>query len=67
MIAAFRTELVKQVLRLRTFVVLAIVVLIPVIMTIANKANPPGGGERGRAVCPATSRSLARRSSGAAG
>jgi ABC-2 type transport system permease protein len=47
MIAAFRTELVKQVLRLRTFVVLAIVVLIPVIMTIANKANPPGGGDRG--------------------
>ena len=45
MIAVFRTELAKQVRRPRTYVALGIAVLIPVIATIALKANPPSGPE----------------------
>src|SRR3954454_25184397 len=41
MIALFRTELVKQIRRPRTYVALGIAALIPVILTIALKANPP--------------------------
>ena len=50
MIPVFRTELAKQVRRPRTFVALGIAALIPVIATIALKANPPtpqGGGDQG--------------------
>src|SRR5438477_4431887 len=45
MIAVFRTELAKQLRRPRTYVFLGIAVLIPVIATIALKANPPRGPE----------------------
>lgn len=43
MTAVIRTELAKQVRRPRTYVALGIAVLIPVIATIALKANPPSG------------------------
>ena len=45
MIPVFRTEIAKQVRRPRTYVFLGIGVLIPVIATIALKANPPSGPE----------------------
>ena len=45
MTAVFRTELAKQLRRPRTYVFLGIAVLIPVIATIALKANPPRGPE----------------------
>jgi ABC-2 type transport system permease protein len=47
--ALFRTEVVKQIRRPRTFVALGIAVLIPTIATIALKANPPSpqGGDEG--------------------
>ena len=41
MIALLRVESVKALRRLRTYVVFGIVIAIPVIMTIAIKANPP--------------------------
>jgi ABC-2 type transport system permease protein len=41
MIALLRVETVKALRRLRTYVVFGIVIAIPVIMTIAIKANPP--------------------------
>jgi ABC-2 type transport system permease protein len=47
-IPVFRTELAKQLRRPRTYVAFGIAVLIPVIATIALKANPPSpqqGGE----------------------
>ena len=44
MLAVFRTELTKQLRRPRTFVALGIAFLIPVVLTIALKANPPSGG-----------------------
>ena len=49
MLALFRTELVKQLRRPRTYVALGIAALIPVILTIALKANPPSPqpGEEG--------------------
>ncbi len=40
--AVMRTELYKSTRRLRTYVAYAIVCLIPVIITVAIKANPPG-------------------------
>src|SRR5438045_6032443 len=49
MLAVFRTEVVKQLRRPRTYVALGIAVLIPTIATIALKANPPSPepGEQG--------------------
>jgi ABC-2 type transport system permease protein len=49
MIAVFRTEVVKQARRPRTYVALGLAVLIPLIATIALKANPPSpqGGDEG--------------------
>src|SRR5438552_18673136 len=49
MVAVFRTEVAKQMRRPRTYVALGIAVLIPIIATIALKANPPTpeGGEQG--------------------
>jgi ABC-2 type transport system permease protein len=50
MLALFRTEMTKQWRRPRTYVALGITVAIPVITTIAIKANPPsasGGGGGG--------------------
>ncbi|MCU1451294.1 MAG: hypothetical protein JWP02_3464 [Acidimicrobiales bacterium] len=49
MIPVFRSELAKQLRRPRTYVALGIAVLIPIIATIALKANPPtpGPGEEG--------------------
>jgi ABC-2 type transport system permease protein len=48
MLRLIRVELVKQARRPRTWVVLAFVVLVPIIITIALKTNPPsitdGGG-----------------------
>src|SRR5438067_13580652 len=44
MVAVFRTEVAKQMRRPRTYVALGIAVLIPIILTIALKANPPTGG-----------------------
>jgi len=41
-VAVVRTELYKSTRRLRTYVAYAIVCLIPVIMTVALKLNPPG-------------------------
>jgi ABC-2 type transport system permease protein len=41
-VAVVRTELYKSTRRLRTYVAYGIVCLIPVIMTVALKANPPG-------------------------
>ena len=54
MIALFRTELVKQIRRPRTYVALGIAALIPVILTIALKANPPSpeSGEGFLALAP---------------
>lgn len=52
MIPLLRVELVKALKRMRTYVVFLIVIGIPVIMTIAVNANPPGApgrGESGRA------------------
>jgi ABC-2 type transport system permease protein len=48
-IAVFRTEVAKQARRPRTYVALGIAVLIPLIATIALKANPPTpqGGDEG--------------------
>ncbi len=52
MLRLIRVELVKQLRRPRTWVVLAFVVLVPIIITVALKANPPslndGGGGGGR-------------------
>ena len=45
MTAVFRTELAKQVRRPRTYVALGIGVILPIIATIALKANPPRGPE----------------------
>jgi ABC-2 type transport system permease protein len=45
MIALFRTELVKQVRRPRTYVALGLMAAIPIIITIALSANPPGRAE----------------------
>jgi ABC-2 type transport system permease protein len=47
MVALFRTEMVKQWHRVRTYVVLSLTVLIPVIIAVALKANPPSGGDGG--------------------
>ncbi len=49
MVAVFRTELVKQLRRPRTYVALGIAAVIPIILTIALKANPPNpaSGEEG--------------------
>jgi ABC-2 type transport system permease protein len=47
-IALLRVELVKALVRLRTYVAFGIMIAIPVIMTIAINANPPGRGEQGR-------------------
>src|SRR3954451_10148075 len=49
MLAVFRTEVIKQLRRPRTYVALGITVLIPTIATIALKANPPSpqGGDEG--------------------
>jgi ABC-2 type transport system permease protein len=53
MLRLVRVELVKQLRRPRTWVVLAFVVLVPIIITIALKTNPPsindggGGGDGG--------------------
>jgi ABC-2 type transport system permease protein len=48
-VSVVRTEAVKATRRLRTYIAFAVVVVIPIIMTIALKANPPdsrgeGGG-----------------------
>ena len=43
MAALFRTEMVKQWRRTRTYVVLGLTVIIPVIVAVALKANPPSG------------------------
>ncbi|MEX1007119.1 MAG: ABC transporter permease subunit [Acidimicrobiia bacterium] len=40
-----RTETVKATRRLRTYIAFAVVVVIPIIMTVALKANPPDPGE----------------------
>jgi len=45
--ALLRTELVKALRRTRTYVIVALVVGIPVIMTIAINANPPSPPGRG--------------------
>lgn len=43
-----RTEMSKQLRRPRTWVALAVVILIPIIITVALKLSPPdGGGHRG--------------------
>jgi len=53
MLRLIRVELVKQLRRPRTWVVLAFVILVPIIITIALKTNPPsindggGGGDGG--------------------
>jgi ABC-2 type transport system permease protein len=57
MTPVFRSELAKQLRRPRTYVALGIAALIPVIATIALKANPPSpqGGEDGLfALAPST-------------
>ena len=41
MLALFRTEMVKQWRRPRTYIALGLLVLIPLIFTIALKSNPP--------------------------
>jgi ABC-2 type transport system permease protein len=49
-VSVVRTEAVKATRRLRTYIAFAVVVVIPIIMTIALKANPPdraGGGGGG--------------------
>jgi ABC-2 type transport system permease protein len=51
-IAVFRTELAKQLRRPRTYVALTVAAVIPVVIAVAVKSNPPtasGGGE-GRAL-----------------
>ena len=53
MLRLVKVELIKQARRPRTWVVLAFVILVPIIITIALKANPPslndgGGGGDGR-------------------
>ena len=53
MLRLIRVELVKQLRRPRTWVALGFVILVPIIITIALKANPPslndgGGGGDGR-------------------
>jgi ABC-2 type transport system permease protein len=52
MLRLIRVELVKQLRRPRTWVALGFVILVPIIITIALKANPPslddGGGGGGR-------------------
>jgi ABC-2 type transport system permease protein len=45
MIALLRVESVKALRRLRTYIVFAIVIAIPVIMTIAIKTNPPDSSQ----------------------
>jgi ABC-2 type transport system permease protein len=45
--ATFRTDFAKQLRRVRTWVALAIVAAIPIIMTIALDANPPEGRDEG--------------------
>ena len=47
MIPLLRVELVKALKRMRTYVIFLIVIGIPVIMTIAVHANPPGAPGRG--------------------
>ena len=53
MLRLIRVELIKQLRRPRTWVVLGFVILVPIIITIALKANPPsitdggGGGDGG--------------------
>ena len=57
MLATFRMEMVKHVLRPRTYVVLGITIVVPLIIAFALKVNPPdfpspeGGG--GRPIWPA--------------
>jgi ABC-2 type transport system permease protein len=49
MIRLVKTEVIKQIRRPRTWVALGFVVLVPIIMTVALKVNPPdlsGGGGR---------------------
>jgi ABC-2 type transport system permease protein len=48
MIRLVKTELIKQIRRPRTWVALGFVILVPIIMTIALKANPPELGDGGR-------------------
>jgi ABC-2 type transport system permease protein len=53
MLRLIRVELIKQMRRPRTWVALGFVILVPIIITIALKANPPslndgGGGGGGR-------------------
>ncbi len=48
MIALLRVELVKALKRMRTYMVFAIVIGIPVVMTIAVNANPPERARAGR-------------------
>jgi ABC-2 type transport system permease protein len=45
MFAVFRTEMVKQWYRPRTYVALGVMVLIPLIITLALKSNPPARPE----------------------
>jgi ABC-2 type transport system permease protein len=45
-----RTELVKQIRRPRTWVALGFVMIVPIIVTVALKANPPTLGDGGREV-----------------
>ena len=48
MLRLLRTEVVKQIRRPRTWVALAFVTIVPIIITVALKVNPPDtGGERG--------------------
>src|SRR5271154_1069952 len=47
MAALFRVEMVKQWHRTRTYVVLGLTVLIPIIVAVALKANPPSGNNGG--------------------
>ena len=47
MLALFRTEMVKQWRRPRTYVALGLLVLIPTIFTIALKSNPPSARPAG--------------------
>jgi ABC-2 type transport system permease protein len=47
-IALVRTELVKNLRRTRTYVAYGILMLIPVIMTVAIDLNPPNGRDEGR-------------------
>jgi ABC-2 type transport system permease protein len=48
MIRLIKTELIKQVRRPRTWVALGFVVLVPIIVTVALKTNPPDLGGPGR-------------------